>query len=46
MEHCRKCDIVYNERDCPLCEANDKISDLLDKVNNLQDTIADLEREI
>jgi len=44
MEHCGFCDIVHDERDCPLCQANDKIKDLELKIDDLEDTIADLER--
>lgn len=28
MNHCKKCDIVYDEVTCPLCDARDKISEL------------------
>lgn len=53
MELCEKCDIVYNEYQCPLCEANEQIERLnsmiddLDSENSaLEDKIDKLEKEI
>ena len=39
MDYCNKCDIAYEEKNCPLCDANNKISDL-------ESAISDLESEI
>lgn len=45
MEYCKKCDIVHDVYDCPLCEANEKIGDLESKIDELEDEISDLKRE-
>lgn len=42
MELCNKCDIVFDERNCPLCIAKDKIHDLEEEneriLNQLEDS--------
>lgn len=39
MNYCSKCDIAYEERDCPLCEAKKDITSLeqeIERLNNLE----------
>ena len=42
MNYCNYCNIAYDERNCPLCDANMKIKELekeIDKLNNTLNTI-------
>ena len=36
-------EIVYDQKDCPLCEANDAIYELKEEVSGLQDKIDNME---
>jgi hypothetical protein len=39
MNYCDKCDIAYEERNCPLCEAKKEIEQLnkeIERLNNLE----------
>jgi len=38
-------EIVYNQRSCPLCLANEKIEILLDKIAEFEGTIEKLNQE-
>lgn len=39
MKVCSVCDIVHNEKECPLCEAVTKISNLEDEIIGLKDDL-------
>jgi RNA polymerase subunit RPABC4/transcription elongation factor Spt4 len=45
MELCKRCGIVYEDSNCPLCEANDQIKTLEAEVEDLINIVAELERE-
>ena len=36
MNYCNNCDIVYEERDCPLCEAKQEIKSLEQRIEELE----------
>lgn len=46
MNICNQCDIVYDEKNCPLCEAKEKIEALENQLDEQQDEIKDLKDEI
>jgi hypothetical protein len=37
MDYCSNCDIAYEERNCPLCEANLEIKRLEKEIERLND---------
>lgn len=37
MNYCSNCDIAYEERSCPLCEAKDRIKQLEDELESKAD---------
>ena len=37
MKYCNDCDIAYEERNCPLCEAKNEINDLEGKIDLLEE---------
>jgi hypothetical protein len=39
MNYCGSCDIAYECRDCPLCEANKEIKSLEKRVEELEDQL-------
>lgn len=45
MEICSDCDIVFNERNCPLCAAQNEIKILNELIDDLKDKIYDLENK-
>lgn len=45
MELCRSCDIVYDARICPLCEANKRIAELEEHLENANESIEYLQKE-
>lgn len=48
MQHCTSCDIVHDAgwNDCPLCEANGKISDLENEVDDLTNEVSELQSQV
>ena len=46
MNLCNQCNIVYDERKCPLCDAKEKIEALEEQIDNSEDEIAGLKEEI
>lgn len=45
MRYCNNCDIAYEERRCPLCEAKDEIRELSDKIEELTEKLAESENK-
>lgn len=43
MEYCNKCDIVFDDKDCPLCVAKDAIKDLEKRVESLEEQLQHME---
>ena len=43
MELCNHCDIVYDERACPLCIAKTEIETLTKEIDSLKDEIKSME---
>jgi len=37
MNYCNSCDIAFEERSCPLCEANEKIEELAEEIKRLEE---------
>lgn len=46
MDMCFQCNIVYDARNCPLCEAKEKIEELEKQLAESKDKIEYLEDEI
>ena len=46
MNYCDNCDIVYDERKCPLCEAKDIIDGLENDLENMQKEAGELTAKI
>lgn len=44
MNYCGNCDIAFEEKNCPLCEANDEIKKLLDECLELENKIDEYEK--
>lgn len=42
MDLCTTCDIAFEERDCPLCEAKSKIEELENKIIDKDEEIEEL----
>ena len=45
MRYCEACDIVHDEKWCPLCRANDRILQLEQQEDKFTKIIAELEKE-
>lgn len=43
MELCNECDIVFNEKKCPLCQAKHEINTLEDEIVSLNDKLNNME---
>ncbi len=39
MNYCKDCDIAYEEKDCPLCEAKKEIEELEKQIDDLNNQI-------
>jgi rubrerythrin len=39
MYYCDNCDIAHEEKNCPLCEAKKEISDLQEKIDEINNQI-------
>ena len=46
MDICNQCNIVYDEKKCPLCEAKEKIEALEEQLDNAEDEIKGLQEDI
>jgi uncharacterized protein YceH (UPF0502 family) len=46
MYVCTECDIVHLNSHCPCCEAKDKISDLEQEIENLENKVSELLDEL
>ncbi len=40
MTYCRECDIVHEDKYCPLCEAQDKIKELEKALDSVQQELS------
>ena len=45
MDICNQCNIVYDEKKCPLCEAKEKIEALEEQLDNAEDEIKGLQED-
>lgn len=43
MDICYKCEIVFNEKGCPLCKANVRVTELEEDINRLETEIKNME---
>lgn len=43
MNLCKDCDIVFDEKNCPLCVAKDRISELEDGIQFLKEKLDNIE---
>jgi anaerobic ribonucleoside-triphosphate reductase len=39
INYCNSCDIAFEERDCPLCEANKTIEELRKEIDSLNEQL-------
>lgn len=46
MNYCRNCDIAYEERTCPLCDAKIENDVLVDENEKLQEEIEELKEKL
>ena len=46
MEICNQCNIVYDVKNCPLCEAEERIEALEEQLDNAEDEIKELQTAI
>lgn len=46
MELCSNCDIVHNERHCPLCTAKDEIADLEKRLADAKEELVEVSGEL
>ena len=45
MNYCSKCDVAYEERNCPVCDADDLIKGLRMDVDSRDTKVEELETE-
>lgn len=46
MDICHHCNIVHDENECPLCEAQERIETLEEQLDDSHDEIKELEKRI
>jgi hypothetical protein len=46
MNYCNGCDIAFEEKTCPLCEAKDTIKEYGKEIDALNEKIANLEGQL